>query len=65
MSLKSPPLNIMRNKEEVLKDPKSFDALNLEVLLDIRELLSKETPVVKKLVARKKKVGRPRKSRSK
>ncbi len=33
----------MRKRTEIEKDPKAFDALTLEILLDIRELLSKQS----------------------
>jgi hypothetical protein len=43
----------MRTKEEIIKDPKSFEALQLEVLLDIREILNIKTGDVKKEPAKK------------
>ena len=34
----------MRKRDNIEKDPKAFDALILEALLDIRELLVKQKP---------------------
>ena len=34
----------MRSRQEIEKDPRNFDALTLEILLDIRELLRKDIP---------------------
>jgi len=49
----------MRKREEIEKDGTRIDILQLEVLLDIRELLMpKESEIIPK-----KKIGRPRKIR--
>ena len=42
----------MRSKEEISLDTKPYDKLTLEVLLDIRDILSKKKPL-----------GRPRKNK--
>jgi len=34
----------MRKRSEIEKDPKTFEALILEVLLDIRDLLVRQKP---------------------
>ena len=48
----------MRKREEIEKDPKHYDQLSLEVLLDIRDLLTKQGKM-----AKPKKLGRPKKNR--
>ena len=35
----------MRTRHEIEKDPKNYEALLLEVLLDLRDLLRKDEPV--------------------
>jgi len=50
----------MRKREEILNDPKNWESLTLEVLLDIRELLiPKMGTIIPKIPLKKR--GRPRK----
>ena len=34
----------MRSRKEIEKDPRNFDALTFEVLLDIRDMLRRDIP---------------------
>jgi hypothetical protein len=42
----------MRTRKQIENDPKSYERLQMEVLLDIRELLAKR-PATKKIVKKK------------
>jgi len=50
----------MKSREQIEKDPRSFEALTVELLLDIRDLLQK--PSASSKVGAKKR-GRPRKTK--
>jgi len=54
----------MRKREEIINDPKNYEILILETLLDIRELLQKPSISSKGSSFPKRKRGRPKKTPS-